>query len=263
MGKLDGQTVLITGASAGIGAALARRCVREGARVALTARRRDRLEALAAELGGQALALQADVTRDGDLEQAAARAREAFGHIDVVVANAGFGVVGKLEKLTLDDHRRQLETNVFGVLRTVYATLDDLKRSRGCLVLLGSVSGYLGLPGMSSYTMSKFAVHGLAQSLKAELGPEGIGVVLIAPGFIETEIRRVNNAGEFRADAEDVAPRWLQMPADKAAAEIVDAIVRRERERVLTGHGKAAAAAQRYVPGVVAALVGMGAKRRR
>jgi short-subunit dehydrogenase len=87
--------------------------------------------------------------------------------------------------------------------------------------------------------------------------------VLIAPGFIESEIRQVNNAGEFRGDAEDVVPRWIQMPTDKAAAEIVDAIARRERERVLTLHGKAAAALQRYAPGAVAALLGLGAKRRR
>ena len=99
MGELEGKVVFITGASAGIGAALARRSVAGGARVALVARRTDRIGALAAELGkGSAIALAADVTRDGDLEKAAAGARDAFGGIDVVVANAGFGVTGQVRR---------------------------------------------------------------------------------------------------------------------------------------------------------------------
>src|SRR5690349_5319628 len=129
---LLGKVTLITGASSGIGAALGRELARRGARPVLAGRRQDRLEALAQEIqeaGGQALAVQCDVTRDGDLERAASRAREAFGGIDVVVANAGNGVTGTMESLTLEDVRRQFETNVFGVLRTVYAALPDVKRA--------------------------------------------------------------------------------------------------------------------------------------
>lgn len=257
--------MLITGASAGIGEALSREAARWGAALALTARRTDRLEALAAEIragGGRALAIAADVTQDGDLPAAAARTREAFGGIDVVVANAGFGVMGNLGKITLDDYRRQLETNVFGVLRTVYATLDDLRRSRGCLVLLGSVAGYVATPGSSAYAMSKAAVHSLAQALRAELAPEGVGVVLIAPGFIESEIRRVDNQGHLEEGAEDFVPAWLQMPADQAAREILDAVIRRDRERVITGHGKVAAALQRHAPGFVTGVLTLGARLR-
>ncbi len=260
-GKLHDQVVFITGASSGIGAALARRAVAEGAAVALTARRLDRLAALEAEIrgsGGEALAIEADVTRDGDLEQAAALARRAFGRIDVVVANAGFGVTGRLERLTLADYRRQMETNVFGVLRTVYATLDDLRTSRGVLVIVGSVSGVLPGPGSSAYTMSKFAVHGLAQSIRAELAAEGIAVVLIAPGFVESEIRKVDNEGTLDEGARDFVPGWLRLPADDAAAEIVAAIAGRERERVITAHGKVAVVLARHAPGLVAAALQAG-----
>src|SRR6185436_16532555 len=131
--KFLGQVVLITGASSGIGAALARAFAREGANLVLAARRADRLAALAAEIereGRRALSVTCDVTRDGDLERAAAAARTAFGGIDVAVANAGFGVVGPVERLTLDDYHRQFETNVFGVLRTIHATLPDLRARR-------------------------------------------------------------------------------------------------------------------------------------
>src|SRR5262249_11416949 len=112
------HVVFITGASSGIGAALAREFAKPGASLVLAARRTDRLEKLASELGRngrRAIALACDVTRDGDLERAAAAVRDAFGRIDVVVANAGFSVVGTFERLTLDDYRRQFETNVFGV----------------------------------------------------------------------------------------------------------------------------------------------------
>jgi short-subunit dehydrogenase len=257
------RTFFITGASSGIGAALARLAARAGAAVAVTARREDRLRALTGEIqreGGRALALAADVTKDGDLEQAAARTREAFGGIDVVIANAGFGVSGNLEKLTLDDYRAQMETNVYGVLRTIYATLDDLKRSRGTIVLIGSVAGYIGVPGTGAYSMSKAAVHALAQSLRGELAPHGVGVVLIAPGFVESDIRRVDNRGALREGASDFVPGWLQMPADEAAAEILDAVARRRREHVITRHGKAAVFLQRHTPGIVSGVLGLSAK---
>jgi short-subunit dehydrogenase len=254
-GRFQGQVVFITGASSGIGAALARRFAAEGADLALAARRVDRLERLAAELtvdGRRVLALACDVTRDGDLEQAAARVRQDLGHIDVVVANAGFGVVGPFERLSLEDYRRQFETNVFGVLRTLYATLGDLTKSRGRFVVMGSVSGHVSSAGSSPYSMSKFAVRALARALVDELRPRGIRVVLLSPGFVESEIRRIDNRGTLQ-DVPDLVPRWLVMPVDRAARQMVDAIARGRRERVITGHGKAAVFAERHFPWLVAA----------
>ncbi len=255
--RFVGQAVLITGASSGIGAALAHQFAAEGADVALLARRRDRLEALAAEIqktGHRAAVIACDVSRNGDLERAAGEARAAFGKIDVVVANAGFGVVGPLDTLSLEDYRRQLETNLFGVLRTVYATLEDLKRTRGRLVLVGSVSGHLGVPGSTAYTMSKFAVRGLAQSLGHELAAYGVAVTLISPGFVESELAQVDNRGVYRPAARRrPIPRLIVMSAERAARRIVTAVARRRRETVITGFGKVAVFLQRHVPWLVAA----------
>jgi short-subunit dehydrogenase len=257
--RFAGNAVFITGASSGIGAALAREFAREGGDVVLAARRQDRLEALAAEIrqaGRRALVVPCDVTRDGDLERAAALTRTAFGKLDIVVANAGFGVVGALETLSLDDYRRQFETNVFGVLRTVYATLEDLKKTRGRLVLLGSVSGHVGVPGSSPYSMSKFAVHGLAASLAPELAAHGIAVTLISPGFVESEIRQVDNRGVWRREAPArPIPGLLVMPTPTAARQIVRAVAHRRREAVITGFGKAVVFLQRHAPGLLAAVV--------
>ncbi len=254
-GRFAGQVVFITGASSGIGAALAREFARAGADVALAARRVDRLERLAAELvaaGRRALVVRCDVTVDGDLERAAARTRETLGRIDVVVANAGFGVTGPLEALTLDDYRSQFETNVFGVLRTVYATLEDLKKTRGRLVILGSVNGHIGVPGASAYAMSKFAVRGLAESLGHELAPYGVAVTLVSPGFVASEIRQVDNRGVWHPEPRAPLPKALVMPAAAAARQIVRAVARRRRETVVTGHGKVAVFLQRHAPWLVA-----------
>jgi short-subunit dehydrogenase len=257
--RFAGNAVFITGASSGIGAALAREFAGEGADVALVARRVDRLEALASEIGKtgrRAVVIACDVTRDGDLERAAVQARAALGKLDVVVANAGFGVTGKLETLSLDDYRRQLETNVFGVLRTVYATLDDLKKTRGRLVLIGSVSGHVAVPGSSAYSMSKFAVRGLAASLGHELAPYGVAVTLISPGFVESEISQVDNRGVWRPQApRRPIPASLVMATPTAARKIVSAVARRRREVVITGFGKAAVVLQRHAPWLLAAVI--------
>jgi short-subunit dehydrogenase len=255
MMNFAGQVVFITGASSGIGAALAREFARQGADLVLLGRRAARLTALAGELergGRRALAVTADVTVDGDLEKAVVQARAVFGRLDVVVANAGFGVVGPVERLGLADYRRQFETNVFGVLRTVHATLAVLKASRGRLAIIGSVAGYVATPGSSPYSMSKFAVRALAEALGHELAPAGVSVTLISPGYVDSEIRRVDNHGRLQTDAPEPVPAWLVVPASRAARQIVRAVARRRREAVITGHGKIAVFTQRHAPWLVA-----------
>jgi len=257
--RFAGSVVFITGASSGIGAALSLEFAREGADVVLAARRRDRLESVAAGIGAigrRAVVAPCDVTREGDLDRAAAAGRAAFGKLDVVVANAGFGVTGVLERLSLDDYRRQLETNVFGVLRTVYATLDDLKKSRGRLVVIGSVSGYIALAGSSPYSVSKFAVRALADSLGHELAEHGVSVTLISPGFVESEIRQVDNRGILRT--EKPAPRIpapMVMATPTAARKIVGAVARRRREVVITALGKVSVFLHRHAPGLLAQII--------
>jgi len=250
--------IFITGASSGIGAALAREFAGGGADVALVARRVDRLEQLAAEIrvaGRRALVVPCDVTLDGDLERAAARTRAALGRIDVVVANAGFAVTGPLPTLALDDYRRQFETNVFGVLRTVYAALEDLKRSRGRLVVIGSVSGHLALPGSTAYAMSKFAVRALAESLGYELAPFGVTVTLVSPGLVESEIAQVDNQGRWHPGGRDRRPKRLVMPVAVAARQIVHAVAIRRREAVITWHAKLAVFLQRHTPWLIRSVV--------
>lgn len=251
MGSRSEPTVaLVTGASAGIGRAVCGELVARGGRVVMVARRHERLAELEAELGEAAVGVVGDVTRDGGLDDAVDCARSRFGRLDVALANAGFGVGRPVERLEVEDFRRQLETNVLGVLRTLYATLPDLKASRGVFAITGSVAGYLATPGSVAYSMSKFAVRALAEGLRPELAPSGVDVVLLSPGYVASEIRQVDRHGRFRPDFRDPVPGWLQMPADEAARKIVRAIERRRPEAVITVHGKLLVAVARHLPRV-------------
>ena len=261
--KFRDHVVLITGASSGIGAALARELAREGARLVLMARRRERLESLCAELApAEAIAHVGDVTRRTDLDAAVALAVERWGRLDVAVANAGFGVVGPLSKLGIEDYRRQFETNVFAAIETSKACLAELSKSRGRLVLIGSVAGYVSTPNASPYAMSKFAIRALAEALRPELAPHGVAVTLISPGFVESEIRQVDNRGGWHPKAKDPLPSWLPMPADVAAKKIVAAVYRRRREAIITAHGKILVWLSRLAPWVLRLAVRRGLRGR-
>lgn len=248
------KVILITGASSGIGAALARGFAKEKTKLVLLARRIDKLEAIAASCkiaNSQALALGCDVTKEEDLKNAVATTQVQFGAIDVVIANAGFGVVAKVENLSVADFRRQFETNVYAVLQTLYATLDDLKKTKGRFVLIGSASGHISIPKYAAYAMSKHAITALAETLYAELAPYGISVTLISPGFIKTEIRNVNNQGIYQEGTRDPLPEWLRLDADRAAKQMIKAIQSRQRERIITASGKFGVILNRVFPGLL------------
>lgn len=262
--RFTGKRVFITGASSGIGAAVARAFAREGARVAVTARRRDRLDAVVSAIraeGGEAAAFECDVTDRASIDAAVAGAVAAFGGVDIVFANAGFGVTGPFERLTTESFRRQFETNFFGVVDTIYATLPELVKNRGQLAIVGSVSGRLGTPATSSYCASKFAISGLAESLYGEFRAKGVGVTLINPGFVTSEIRHKDNEEHVHLERKDPAPSWLVVPTEVAAREILGAIHRRKFEAVITGHGKVIAFLARHFPGTTRAIIARGARR--
>jgi NADP-dependent 3-hydroxy acid dehydrogenase YdfG len=261
---LQGKNVLITGASSGIGAAIARELALHGANVVLAARRRDRIQALAAELSARvrALAVEVDVTRDGSIEAAVAAAERELGGLDIAIANAGFAVTGPAKRLSLEDYRRQMETNVYGVLRTLYAALPALEARRGQLVLMGSVSGHVSMPDLSPYSMSKFALRALAESLHEELADVGVAVTLISPGFVVSDIGRVDNQGRWHEKDASRVPAGLRMPTDIAARQIVAAIETRQREAVITGHGRVLVFLSRHARWLLRAILRRSRRQR-
>ncbi len=174
---------LITGASSGIGEATARRAAQEGYRVVLAARNEDRLRVLAEEVGG--LAVRCDVTEWDDVQALAQAGRDAFGRIDVVFANAGFGGARGFTAGTPEEWKAMVLTNVYGAALTIRATIDHLRESKGHLLLTGSVAGRRALPG-SLYSCTKWAVTAMGEAARQELNGSGVRVTLIEPGMVDT-----------------------------------------------------------------------------
>ena len=244
----------ITGASAGIGRALALAFARQGAAVALSARREDRLREtveLIESRGGRAIAVPCDVTDEAQVADTATTVVRHFGRMDVAVANAGFAVRGPVERLTAEEWRRQLDVNVVGVALTARFAIPHLRATGGRLALVSSVAGMIAAPRASAYSASKAAVRAIGQSLSVELHGSGVSCTTLYPGFVESEIRGVDNEGRYDPDVPDRVPGWIRWETDRAARVMLQAIYRRRREYVFTGHGTAAGFLGRHWPWLV------------
>jgi NADP-dependent 3-hydroxy acid dehydrogenase YdfG len=222
----DDKVFLITGASTGIGAATARRAVEAGFKVVLAARSQDRLQALAAELGGDdvALAQTCDVT---ELEQQEALVRAAldrWGSVDVAFANAGFGAKrGFRDEESAEHWRAMVLTNVLGAAFTVRATLPALVESKGHILLTGSVAGRRAIPG-SLYSSTKWAITGMGESLRQELNGTGVRTTVIEPGVVDTPF--FDNPGEDRLEADDIARAVLYAVSQPAHVDVNEILIR-------------------------------------
>ncbi|MEL6341938.1 MAG: SDR family NAD(P)-dependent oxidoreductase [Myxococcota bacterium] len=259
------QVVWITGGGSGLGLAMAVEFARQGAHVAVSGRRVDRLEdavSLISAEGRRGLVVPCDVTDEDQMAAAARRVYDAFGRVDVVVANAGFGVSGRVDALSIEDWRRQFDVNVIGLVATVKYALPLLRKSRGRLALIGSAAAFFGAPKAGAYNASKAAVRSIGETLYVELAGTGVTCTTIHPGFVESEIAQVDNQGRFHADRRDGRPQRLMWPADRAARVMLRAIYQRRREVTFTGHGWLIAFLGSHFPGLTHWLISLGTRKR-
>ncbi len=183
-----GRVAVITGASSGIGAAIARALAADGYRVALLARRADRIDALAAELGNGSIAIQADVTGRDQLVAAAQRVQDELGGADVLVNNAGVMLLGPFSSARRDDYRTMIEANLIGAITATEVFLDQLKAGNGGdLINISSVAGRTARATNGVYAATKWGINGWSESMRQELLPH-IRVTLIEPGVVDTEL---------------------------------------------------------------------------
>jgi short-subunit dehydrogenase len=189
------RIIAITGASAGIGRATALRLARDGAAIAICARRRDRLDAVAAEIekaGGRAFPFVGDVTQEVDMDVFVRRTVEEFGRLDVMMCNAGFGIYGTIDEITPDQMHKLMDVNYFGTYYAARASLRVFRRQqRGHIVIVSSIAGKRGVPYMGAYSATKFAQIGMAECLRAEVYGSDIHVSVLCPISTPTEFTEV------------------------------------------------------------------------
>ena len=239
--NISGRVALVTGASTGIGEALARTLVARGALVGLVARRVETLAALAEELGGpdRAFVAAADVSDPVACRSAVDAIADHFGGLDFAFANAGVSMNGAFVDTELEVFHRMMDVNYFGALHLARFAWPHLRRSSGSLVFVSSVVGKRGIATRSGYSAAKFAVHGLFESLRVEWADTGVHVGLVAPGFTDTGIRAsaLGPDGSVRVGVGRTTGKV--MSAHQAAQGVLDVAIYRRREVVLTAGGQA------------------------
>ena len=232
MGKLDGKVALITGASAGIGLAIARRFLAEGADVAVVARRGERLAAFADEArqaGRRCAVIVGDAREETTARQAVQATLDALGQIDLLVNNAGMGIYAPLVETSADDYDQMMDTNMRSTFLFVRHTVPSmLERGAGTIINVSSMAGVMGFAGEAAYCASKFAQVGFTQALDRELRPRGIKVGVVCPGGVKTEFAIGSGrteegvASSGMLEAEEVADAVLLMATQPVGARIVE-----------------------------------------
>ncbi len=225
---LAGTVALVTGASSGIGEATALALAASGAKVALAARRTDRLDAVVKQIeeaGGEALALACDVTDEAQVNRTVQAVKEKWGRLDVLVNNAGIALLGPVLGADTSEWRRAFDINVLGLMYATHAALPLMKaQGRGHIINMSSVSGRVSFPGLSVYCATKWAVNGFSESLRQEVAADNIRVTLIEPGLVTTEIndRVTDEATKAMLDSYSGSMRVLD--ASDIAAAVVYAV---------------------------------------
>jgi len=236
---LTNKVVAITGGTDGIGKALVKQAIHEGAMVATCGRNPEKLQALKEEFDGKnILILACDVAREDDCKNFIAQTLHKFGGIDILINNAGVSMRSLFKDVSTETMRRLMETNFWGSVYCTRFAIDSIIERKGTVVGVSSIAGYRGLPGRSGYSASKFAMHGWLEALRTELLDSGVNVMWVCPGFTQSNVRRAALTSDSSEQGESPMQEEKLMTAEESALHIWKAIKKRKRTLVLTYQGK-------------------------
>ena len=232
---MKNKVVVITGASSGIGRALAREFASKGARLSLGARRTELLEELRNELPGTEIFIQkTDVSLEEDCKNLIESTYNHFGQIDVLINNAGISMRALFEEVDLKVIKQLMDVNFYGTVYCSKYALPHLLKTKGSLVGVISIAGFVGLPGRSGYSASKFAIRGFLDTVRIENLKKGLHVLVAAPGFTASEVRKVALTSNGLQQGETPRNEENMMTAEECAMHIVKAVEKRKRQLILT-----------------------------
>jgi short-subunit dehydrogenase len=248
------KVVIVTGASSGIGEAVAREFALNGSRVVLAARSDQKLAAITGELklqGYNAIYVRTDVSVEQECRNLIEKTLEAFGTIDILVNNAGISMRASFDEVEISVLQKLMDVNFWGAVYCTRYALPYLVKNKGSLVGVSSVAGFHGLPGRTGYSASKFALHGFLETVRIENLKKGLHVMIIAPGFTATEIRKhaLNASGEEQGES-PLNEETLTSP-EYVARWVLKGIRKKKRNKLLTWDGRLTALFQRIIPEIV------------
>ena len=252
--KLSGKRVVITGASSGIGAAMAREYAAMGAKVVLGARQQDKLDELCKEItakGGQAVYSVTDVTKAEDCEKLIQKAVDSFGGIDVLICNAGISMRALFDDLDLSVLHRLMDVNFWGTVYCTKYALPYLQQSKGSLVGISSVAGIHGLPGRTGYSASKFAMTGFLETIRVENLKKGLHVMVACPGFTASNVRFSALTADGSQQGSTPREEGKMMTAEQVAHIVARGIARRKRLCLMEIEGRATHFVKKFAPALV------------
>ena len=248
------KTVVITGASSGIGMALAKEFGTQGANVVIGARSEDKLQALAKEieqLGGQAAYCVTDVTREEECARLIDTALQRFGSIDILICNAGISMRALFEEVDLNVLHRLMDVNFWGTVYCTKYALPALLKSHGTVVGVSSVAGIHGLPGRTGYSASKFAMTGFLETLRIENLKKGLHVMIACPGFTASNVRFSALTADGSQQGESPRNESRMMTAEEVAHRIRRGIERKKRTVLMEFDGRATMLIKKFAPGLL------------
>ncbi len=250
------KVVVVTGASSGIGEALCRRLLGEGAKVVMAARNLDKMQAILLDFPhAQACAVQADVSKRSDCERIIHDAIGHFQKIDVLINNAGISMRAIFEGIDLQVLETLMQVNFWGTVYCTHAALPHLLHSKGSVVGVSSIAGFQGLPARTGYSSSKFAMHGFLNTLRVETLNQGLHVMIACPGFTASNIRNTALTSNGSAQGETPLEEGKLMSADEVAERILKGIIKRKRTLIMTLQGKLVVRLSKFFPAWVDRMV--------